>query len=114
MLELIIISTGLTHHSAGLRENPRRPVNSNVRLRKTRHFVQECIQMSVKVTQCLVSLTTKPKFTADIGDTVLIKSEYGYFGEVEIISINGSMVEVIGPTGTSLTIPEDSVLAVCM
>lgn len=70
--------------------------------------------MSIKVKQCLVSPTTSPKFTAGVGDTVLVKRDQGHFDEVEIVSIRGDRVDCIDSAGTRLDIQADEVLAVCM
>ena len=70
--------------------------------------------MSINVKQCLVSPTTNPKFTADIGDTVLIKNDQGHLEEVEIISIRGDQVGCTDSTGSHLDIQANRVLAVCI
>lgn len=70
--------------------------------------------MSIKVKQCLVSPTTSPKFTADVGDTVLVKTDKGHFDEVEIISILGDRVDCVDSAGTHLDIKAVEIIAVCI
>ena len=70
--------------------------------------------MSIKVKQCLVSPTTSPKFSAEIGDTVLFKSNQGHLDEVEIVSIRGDIVDCVDSRGTRFDINATDILAVCM
>ena len=69
--------------------------------------------MSIKVKYCLVSPTTSPKFTAEVGDTVLVKSDQGHFDEVEVVSMRGDWVDCVNSAGTRFEIKTADILAVC-
>ncbi|HQC94702.1 MAG TPA: hypothetical protein PK306_03210 [Aquabacterium sp.] len=70
--------------------------------------------MSVKVNQCLVSPTKHPKFTADVGDMVLVRVDQGRFAEVEIVLILGNRVDCVDPMGNRIEIQADEILALCV